>query len=290
MGPPDVVSVGEGFDFSAAVTRSGQLWTWGANDNSGDLCQGLTTSRTGIPPTRISGISNAVEVSGGQGHLLVLTSAGTVEACGRNNYGQLGDGKTTASAAPTQVVGLDGIHIDAISAGDLYSAALDSTGHVWEWGLNDFGQLGDGTTVNSDIPVEVKGLPGPVKEIFAGGSLKGNGQTVALLDNGSVYAWGSDVWGQLGNEQTEFDSPTPVRVDLPSGVTFTQVATGGTASYALDSSGDVWAWGAAQYVHFGLTALEDYILSPQEMASNSTQLSAVADVVVCKSSAPISST
>ena len=155
-------------------------------------------------------------------------------------------------------------NVVAISAGQTNSMALDMSGNVWTWGENNFGQLGDGNTSNSDVPVEVQ-LPTTAAEVYAGGDAAANGQQLAMLTNGQVWMWGNDEWGQLGNGEEEPYSDTPVEVQgLPDNVVY--AATGGTESYALDSDGNVWGWG------------NDIGLTPTIVAAGVTQISAVAEV------------
>ena len=115
------------------------------------------------------------------------------------------------------------------------SGALLATGAYYDWGYNAAGQLGDGSTANSTVPVRVK-LPAAVRQVSQGGSGAGNGQTIAILADGSVWTWGNNSRGQLGNGGTA-SSDVPVRVDLPAGVTFVAVNSGGYSCYAIDSSG-----------------------------------------------------
>jgi alpha-tubulin suppressor-like RCC1 family protein len=259
-GPDNVISIGEGAYFGAAATRSGDLWVWG-NDREGKLCNGQVTTNM-LKPAKVKVAKHIVGVSGGGNHLLLLTSGGTVEACGSNWAGQLGNGTFSDSDVPVEVENLT--HIVQVSAGSDGSMALDSSGQVWTWGQNNFGQLGDGNTANSDVPVEV-GLPAPAVLIFAGGDCKCDGHEMVLLSNGEVWAWGDNDDGQLGNG-TESYSDVPVQVDGLNNVT--AVAAGGSVSYALESSGKVWKWGGA---------IGDV---PILVASGFTQISAVAEVFV----------
>jgi alpha-tubulin suppressor-like RCC1 family protein len=285
QGPADAVSVGEGGakPYGAAVTSGGQLWTWG-RDPSGNLCNGETT-RKSLPPALVPGIQDAEEVTGGNLHLVFLTTQGTVFACGQNAFGDLGNGTIGGySDTPSEVEGLN--DIVSVSGGDDYTLALDASGDVWAWGVNTFGQLGDGTKESSGLPVKVP-LPAPATEVFAGGSVlpgsvgEDNGQSIALLANGEVWAWGNDKWGQLGNGKTELRSDTPVQVTvLPAGQTWTQVATGGSSSYALDTAGDVWAWGDDSEGQLGDGNRSPYVLEAEETQTGVSQISAVANTVV----------
>jgi alpha-tubulin suppressor-like RCC1 family protein len=263
-GPTQVVSVGEGASFGAGATSSGNLWVWG-NDHQGELCNGEYTSKT-IKPTLVSGVSDVTSVSGGGNHLIFLLGDGTVYACGTNGHGELGDGgKQHRSFTPVKVVHLH--RVEAISAGQSESMALDASGNVWTWGFNELGQLGDGTTRDSDVPVKVS-LPAPAVQIYAGGDDFENGSMIVLLSNGQVWAWGDDAQGQLGNGTDEASSDVPVQVIGLSGVTITAVATAGVTSFALDSTGDVWGWGGA----VGAT--------PEIVATGFTQISGVAGLFV----------
>jgi alpha-tubulin suppressor-like RCC1 family protein len=131
------------------------------------------------------------------------------------------------------VPGLTGV--TAVSEGDLFSLALKGDGTVWAWGVNDLGQLGDGTTDSSDTPVQVENLTGVVA-ISAGGF-----HSLALRTDGTVWAWGSDRYGQLGDAGSEGFSPVPVRVlDLGEAVA---VAAGGQFSLAIRADRTAVGWG-----------------------------------------------
>ena len=274
-GPSGVISVGEGGPYvtGAAVTSSGTLWTWGA-DTSGQLCN-QTTEGVG-PVAQVSGVTGAEEVTGGAAHMEFLLSDGVVEGCGNNALGQLGTGNFANSDIPVAVKGLT--DVQQINAGSDYNLALDGNGNVWAWGNNSFGQLGNGNTVNSDVPLKVS-LPGPAVQVYAGGSKPGNGQSMALLENGTVWAWGNDSWGQLGNDETETDSTSPVQVQN-LGTDIVAVATGGAASYALDGSGDVYAWGQDEFGQLGDNNSNGYVLVPEIVASGYAGLTATAATVV----------
>ena len=270
IGLDDVASIGESsaHQASAAITSRGSLYTWGL-DEDGQLCNG--TVQASSPLTEVVD-SSVVQVSGGSGRMLFLTSNHRVWACGENVYGQLGDGATAESDVPVRVrLPAD---IAQISAGSTSAVALDENGNVWAWGQNNFGQLGDGIRSNfSDVPVEVD-LPAPAVEVYAGGSTTENGQSLALLSNGEVYGWGNDSWGQLGNDATEDAVATPVQATvLPSGVTWVYVATGGQDSFAIDSRGDLWEWGAPP------DDPHTYDLTPSVVQTDVEQVSATAETV-----------
>src|SRR5439155_19317829 len=106
-----------------------------------------------------------------------------------------------------QLSGLTGVI--GIAAGDDFSMALRTDGNVWAWGSNWYGQLGDGTNTNSNVPVQVSGLTDAIR-IAAGECLKGH--SLAVKTDGTVWAWGWNGYGQLGNG-TITDSNVPVQVN-----------------------------------------------------------------------------
>jgi alpha-tubulin suppressor-like RCC1 family protein len=142
---------------------------------------------------------------------------------------------TSAQAAPPgmPVAGLHGVI--AVSGGIRFSLALLNTGRVFAWGVNNVGQLGDGSTTNRTTPVQVKGLS-HVKAISAGGF-----SSLALLDTGKVMAWGDDQVGQLGDGVIQTDSTVPVNVSNISGVT--AISAGLAHNLALLADGTVMSWG-----------------------------------------------
>jgi|GEM_PF-785456 len=123
-----------------------------------------------------------------------------------------------------------------IAGGGSHSLALRSDGTVWAWGGNDYGQLGDGTTTQRQKPMQISGLVG----VTAISCNHASDHSLALLNNGTVWAWGYNEWGQLGDGTTTNRlKPVPV-LDLSD---VTAIAAGGFYSLALKNDGTVWAWG-----------------------------------------------
>jgi alpha-tubulin suppressor-like RCC1 family protein len=162
--------------------------------------------------------------------------------------GELGDGSRASSPRPVPVAGLPSGVVSLVSSWQ-GSGALLSDGSYYDWGFNKEGQMGDGTTLDALVPVRVA-LPGRVVQVWQGGSNARNGQTLALLAKGSVWAWGAGSLGQLG-DGTAQSSSVPVRVDLPARVPFSQICSGGDTSYALSSSGVLWSWGGNLFGQLG---------------------------------------
>lgn len=189
-----------------------------------------------------------LKIASGGYHTLALKSDGTVWAWGYNNYGQLGNGTTTTSSLPIQVSGLS--NITDIGAGLSYSLAVSSNGKVYAWGRNNFGQLGDGTYNNSSTPVQVSGLNGITVTAIGGGQ----GHCLVLTSTGTVYAWGYNISGQLGNG-TYNDSPTPVQVSGLSSIS--KIEVGYNQGMALKNDGTIYVWGYNGYGQLGLGNYND---------------------------------
>lgn len=221
--------------------------SWGYNGN-GELGNGTTTNSAKFGPVTRLGVS-VVQVAAGSGaQSLAVLSDGTVWAWGSNFYGQLGNGTATDSpvTVPVQVPGLTGIV--AVAAGFEHDLALREDGTVWAWGGNPDGQMGNGTTGSPELtPVEVTGLTGVTK--IAAGALF----SLALRSDGTVWAWGDNSMGQLGNG-TMTSSAVPVRVTGLSQVR--SIAAGADASYAINTRSitaltSVWAWGGNERGQLG---------------------------------------
>lgn len=225
------------FDGALAIDSHGQAWGWGLNATS-DLC---LPHLLNLRPQRIP-LSDVSLATGARTHSL-FDSHGKLYACGSGQGGALGDGSTANGSEPVAVTGLPaGPRVVALTSSWEGSGALLSNGTYYDWGYNAAGQMGDGSTANSDVPVHVS-LPAAVRQVFQGGSGPSNGQTIALLANGSVWAWGANTSGQLGDGST-VSSDMPVPVDVPAGVHFITVSSGGNTSYAIDSADRLWAWGS----------------------------------------------
>jgi alpha-tubulin suppressor-like RCC1 family protein len=273
----DAVSVGGGGpqQIAGAVTGSGDLWTWGY-DPEGVLCNGKVTD-TDFAPARVSGITNAVEVTGGAVHLAFLESNGTVWGCG--GTGTLGRKvKKNGGSRPVKVPGLH--NVIQIAAGADYTLALESNGSVWAWGNDEYGELGNGETTQSVIsPVRVH-LPSRAVQVYGGGGVPNSGAvSIALLADGQVWEWGSDQYGQLGNGMTETGSDVPVESTALPDDTWSAVAVAGATAYAVDSSGNLYAWGDDNDGSVGDGNDSGYVLTPALVETGVTKVTATAGTV-----------
>ncbi|HEX2079210.1 MAG TPA: hypothetical protein VHG08_15905 [Longimicrobium sp.] len=187
---------------------------------------------TVIPTTAFS------TLDAGETHACALTSGGQAWCWGRNSTGQLGDSTATTRTVAVQVLQQSGVTFTALSAGLIHNCALTSAGQAWCWGYNADGRLGDSTTNLGLAPVAVKPLGGVAFTSISAGSQ----HTCGLNSSGQAYCWGSNAYGQIGNNNTAYQK-TPVAVQHPSGVTFSSISAGAVHTCALDTTGQAWCWG-----------------------------------------------
>jgi alpha-tubulin suppressor-like RCC1 family protein len=200
-----VVSIAAGRAHTCALTSAGGVKCWGWNI-SGQLGDGTTTSSA--TPVDVSGLSTGViAIAAGDTYTCALTSAGGIKCWGNNGVGQLGDGQSCGNTClfPVDVSGLTS-GVAAVSAGYGQTCALTTAHGAKCWGLNVVGEVGDGTTSDRYVPVDVFGLDSGVAALAAGGF-----HTCALMNSGGAKCWGWNRFGQLGNGASS-DSSIPVDV------------------------------------------------------------------------------
>ncbi|MEV4558149.1 hypothetical protein AB0K51_14315 [Kitasatospora sp. NPDC049285] len=279
----------------AASAYDLRVRAWGLNTN-GQLGDGTKTQRqTPVSVVGLAGAEVATIVAGGStsadgktasGFALALLANGTVEAWGRNDKGQLGNGTTSTTddfAVPGLVAGLGGVQ--AVAAGGSHALALLKDGTVKSWGLNDKGQLGNGTTADAKLPVTVAGLA-DVKAIAAGDSF-----SMALLKDGTVKTWGNNDKGQLGvtakpaTATATVPGPTPATrttaLSVPELNTVKGIAAGASHALALLADDTVMSWGLNDKGQLGddTTVNKPYPVPVSELA-NVTALAAGAQHTV----------
>jgi len=226
-------SVSAGNSHVVAITTSGQLFAWGNNEN-GQLGDGTTEGRFG--PTRIGIATNWRSVSAGTSHVVATTTSGQLWAWGNNGQGRLGDGTVINRHVPTRIG--TGTNWETISAGGAHTVAVTIGGELWAWGNNGSGRLGDGSTADRHSPVRI-GVRSDWVVVSAGGS-----HTVATTSNGQLWSWGWNAHGQLGNGVSGPSAGArwaPALVGIEEN--WLSVVAAPHGAFALQSSGEVWAWG-----------------------------------------------
>lgn len=199
-------AVSAGNDYNLALLSDGTVMGWGYN-GFGELGDAVATGSTTFTATPIDGLSNVQAISAGESSGIALLNDGTVQTWGQNNDGSLGNGTVTGPDAcengpltcdltPTTVSGLP--TIQAVSAGNGYDLALDTSGNVWAWGktcatsCSNDGELGNGSDEGTSTPVELSGLPS-ISSLVAGQNF-----SMAIDGSGNVWTWGDNGSGQLG--------------------------------------------------------------------------------------------
>jgi alpha-tubulin suppressor-like RCC1 family protein len=197
-------AIAAGYLHSIALKQDGTCYTWGGND-SGELGNGSTIDCH--TPAQVPGLVGVVGIRVGFNFTMTLRDDGTVWSWGKNVGGCLGDGTYETRYSPVQASGLTGV--TSIAAGAYHSIAKKSDGTVWAWGDNKYGQIGYGDREPQPTPVPVTfpvGFLSDFIEIGAGGA-----QSFAVGNNGTMWAWGFNGYGQLGDGTTT-DRWSPVRI------------------------------------------------------------------------------
>jgi alpha-tubulin suppressor-like RCC1 family protein len=222
-GLTSVTAITAGRDSGYALRSDGTVWAWGFDDD-GPL--GNSTA-TGSVPAQVSGLASVIAIAAGDLSMYALRSDGTVWASGSNRYGELGNGTMTDSNLPVQVSGLTSV--TSIAGGQYSGYALRSDGTVWAWGSDAFGQLGNNATFDSVVlPVQVIALTSV--SAIAGGF----GSGYALPSDGTVWAWGTNRLGQLGNGTTA-NSHVPAQASGLTGVIGIGSGPSSASAYAIEA-------------------------------------------------------
>ena len=234
IGLTNVYAIAAGNNHSVALKRDGTVWAWGY----GALGNGVTTES--LTAVQIASLTGVTSIAAGNGYTIAVKGDGTVWSWGYNASGQLGDGTLTSRLAPVLVKGLTGVTAVAAASNGFndFTVALKSDGTVWAWGKNNYGQLGNGTTKDSLVPVQVTGLAGVT------GVAAGNDHAVAVKNDGTVWAWGINDDGELGTGAvTGAYTANPLSSKVLGLSSISAVAANGGHCLALKDDGTVWAWG-----------------------------------------------
>ncbi len=219
-----------------------ELWVWGYN-LYGQVGVNDTTNRS-TPVTTLSGGSNWKQVAGGVHHTTAIKTDGTLWVWGRNTEGELGTNDGTNRSTPVTTFA-GGTNWKQVSGG-YHTAAIKTDGTLWTWGYNLYGQLGTNDTTNPrSTPVTT----------FAGGTnwkqvSGGTYHTAAIKTDGTLWTWGYNNFGALGDNTTT-DRSTPVTT-FAGGTNWKQVSSGGYHTAAIKTDGTLWTWGRNSYGQLGI--------------------------------------
>jgi alpha-tubulin suppressor-like RCC1 family protein len=265
--------VAAGSNHTTAIKTDGTLWAWGRN-NGGQLGDETVLEVHKSSPVQIGALTNWKQVAAGDSHTAAIKTNGTLWAWGQNNLGQFGNGTLASTSSPIQIGALT--NWNQVAAGNYYTIAIKTDRTLWAWGQNTSGELGDGTKTQRNSSIQIGSLTnwkqvsvGP--NIFSGSlALKipaepikpltlwrfgleqvgvsqvsaGNFHTTAIKTDGTLWAWGSNSFGQLGvsaNAGINAANPSPIQVGALTN--WSQVSAGTFHTTAIKTDGTLWAWG-----------------------------------------------
>ena len=253
----NIVQIAAGYSHSLALDNTGKVYAWGYNIG-GQLGDGSPTNRLSPVELSTSGIlndKNIVHIAAGSSHSLVLDDDGRVYVWGFNGNGQLGDGSVTSRWSPVELSTsgiLNDKNIVQIVAGEFHSLAIDDAYGIYAWGFNNYGQLGNGGSTDQWSPVEVN-TSGALADKNIVQIETGSDHSLALDDDGKIYAWGRNNSGQLGDGSISVRR-SPVEVNTSGALAdknIVQIVAGYYHSLALDDEGKIYAWGFGGYGQLG---------------------------------------
>jgi alpha-tubulin suppressor-like RCC1 family protein len=234
------VSVGR-YYINAAIKTDGTLWTWG-NGLSGSLGDG-TSSGKSSPIQTIAAGTNWKSVATGPAFVGAIKTDGTLWTWGDNLYGNLGDNTIANKSSPVQTVA-SGTNWKLVAANGYHTAAIKTDGTLWLWGRNSRGQLGDNTIVNKSSPVQT--VAGGTNWKSVSVSMV---HTVAIKTDGTLWTWGYNNIGQLGDNTIVMKS-SPIQT-VAGGTNWKLVASAFYITAAIKTDGTLWNWGDNRYGQLG---------------------------------------
>ncbi len=284
----NVVSVFSQSYYSMALLADGTVWSWGLNSRGqlGNNDPGFSVyghddkpdaaSYHSIIPVQVTGLNNVVQIAMGDYHALALKNDGTVWSWGDNFNKQLGHPEIPARSSAQQVHGLS--NIIQIAAGFLSSMAVRSDGKVLSWGNGSF----SGTNLFGDDSIRIS--PDPIVNPHIDNVVAiahSDSHVLALKSDGTVWSWGVNAHGALGNNSTE-NSIEPVQAHGLADVI--QVSTKNYTSMALKSDGTVWIWGVDQSGKLCSESTGDKHIPTQTPLANIVEISAGTSGVLARNS------
>ena len=236
-----------GYSHTAAIKKDGTLWTWGTNTYYGGFGGQLgdaTSDNKSSPIQTIAGGTNWSNVACGAFHTAAIKTDGTLWTWGNNGDAQLGDNTITSKDSPVQTIA-GGSDWSFVSCGNYHTAAIKTDGTLWLWGGNSgSGRLGDDTNEKKSSPVQT----------IAGGTnwskvACGAYHNAAIKTDGTLWTWGSNYDGRLGDDTTDNKS-SPVQT-IVGGTNWSKVASGNNHTAAIKTDGTLWLWGKNNHGQLG---------------------------------------
>jgi alpha-tubulin suppressor-like RCC1 family protein len=243
-----------GDSHTAAIKTDGTLWTWGYG-GYGRLGNGVTTGNISTPVTTSAGGTDWKQVSAGDSHTAAIKTDGTLWTWGLGTYGRLGNGVTTGNISTPVTTFAGGTNWKQVSSGYTQTAAIKTDGTLWTWGNSNVfgvqnGQLGNAQTTNKSTPVTT----------FAGGTnwkqvSCGNQYTAAIKTDGTLWTWGNNSGGRLGNGVIENTGISTPITTFAGGTNWKQLSAGTSHIAAIKTDGTLWTWGGGSNGRLGNTSI-----------------------------------
>jgi alpha-tubulin suppressor-like RCC1 family protein len=230
---------------SCAVKTNGTAWCWGGDGSSGKLGDGPELLQKNAPVQEATGATDWTQIDAGFTHSCALTTNGTYSCWGDDTYGQLGNGSSTgAQLSPTQEL-TSATDWAQVSVSPGHSCAIKTNGTAWCWGSDYNGALGNGPTLtdNQFSPTQEATLATSWAQISVKNELGGTRHSCAVRTDGTLWCWGTDGNGQLGNGATTGDQDTPVQ-EVTAATDWAQVSKTFAHTCAVKTDGTLWCWGA----------------------------------------------
>ncbi|MCT6838689.1 MAG: InlB B-repeat-containing protein, partial [Bifidobacteriales bacterium] len=270
--PFKAVQISAGSSDSAAIDPQGRVYTWGSEHYAAYSCGTARPTPTLAKDPNGSGQGlHAVQVSANYSFIMALDADGNVYTWGYNNYGQLGNGTSTADKDPTYAAdparvpdpkdASKAFKAAQISAGGDHALTIGRDGTLWAWGWNGWGQLGDGTHEDRLTPMQVRNPKDSSRGFKVSWISPGLNETMVGDENGTAWAWGFNSWGQLGiNSDDTQDTPVqmspPAGQDNPArGFTPARASSGSLHGLAIGQDGNAYSWGCNWYGQLGNTSI-----------------------------------
>jgi alpha-tubulin suppressor-like RCC1 family protein len=234
--------ISSGFYHTAAIKTNGTLWLWGQN-TYGNLADNTTTNKSS-PVQTVAGGTNWKQVSVGRYYInAAIKTDGTLWTWGNGLSGSLGDGTSSGKSSPIQTIAA-GTNWKSVATGPAFVGAIKTDGTLWTWGDNLYGNLGDNTIANKSSPVQT--VAGGTNWKSVSVSMV---HTVAIKTDGTLWTWGYNNIGQLGDNTIVMKS-SPIQT-VAGGTNWKLVASAFYITAAIKTDGTLWNWGDNRYGQLG---------------------------------------
>jgi len=231
----------------AAIKYDGTLWLWGRN-NAGQIGDNTVVSKSS-PVQSISTTSDWLQVNLASGATGAIKTDGSLWTWGDGFGGVLGDNTSASKSSPVQTIA-GGTNWKQVAMGAFHCGAIKTDGSLWTWGYNLYGNIGDNTVVHRSSPVQTVSSGTNWKQVAAGGN-----HMAAIKTDGTLWTWGRNAYGQLGNNTT-VNVSSPVQTTA-FGNNWKQVACGYNFTCAVKTDGTLWTWGINSFFGTPIGCLGD---------------------------------